>query len=86
MQIYTQMLTVKILWKIVFYWFKVDISLYLLIIYFRNAYSELPLMISINPQSHCIHQLTLCLLPDWLMECEPLCDWLVTSHRSVFAA
>ena len=40
MQIYTQMLTVKILWKIVFYWFKVDISVYLLlIIYFRNAYS-----------------------------------------------
>ena len=63
-----------------------SILVYSILIYFRNAHSELPLMISINPQSHCIHQLTLCLLPDWLMECDPLCDWLVTSQRSLFAA
>ena len=37
-----------------------------------------------SPQSHCIHQLTLCLmLCDWLMESDPLCDWLVTAASAV---
>ena len=81
------MLTVKYFGKLFFIGSEYELVYCICIfVYFRNAYSELPQMISINPQSHCIHQFTLSPVSDWLMECDPLCDWLVTSHRSLFAA